>query len=129
MLIIPIPSVIAKPFVDEYCKDYGIPTDHSPDWGHEVHWVGAILRGEIHAIIGYIALAEGIYVHAYHHSKTFAGKRAFRVLNAFTYSMKMPLWGYIRNDNSSMLHRMLKENWVIVDSTETETLVNWSCYN
>ena len=129
MLIVQIPSALAKPFVDEYCKEYGINTANSPDYGHEVHWLGAISRGEIQAVIGYVALEEGIYVHGYFMKHTFTGRKAFLALNKFTYDLQTPLWGYIRNDNPDMFYRMLKEGWSIAGGTDNETLVNWSCYN
>ena len=129
ILIVPIPSVLAKPFVDQYCDDFGTSKENSPNYGLDVLWYGAISHGQIQAVIGYVALPEGVYVHSYHHMKTFAGKRSFLALNTFTYNLKMPLWGYIRNDNPSMFYRMLKEGWAVVGGTDNETLVNWSCYN
>ena len=129
MIIVRIPSELAKPFVDQYCIEYGLSIEGGPDWGHNVTWMGAVLRGKVQAVIGYIAIPEGIYVHSYHKLEGTAGTRAFLALNVFTYRLKMNLWGYIRKNNAKMLTRMLKEGWTVALETEEETLVNWSCYN
>lgn len=128
-IIIRIPSELAKPFVDAYCDEYEISKENSPDYGFEVKWVGAVLQGEIQAVLGFVALPQGVYCHAYHFKNGNTGRRAFLALNEFTYKLKQPLWGYIDRRNEKMLNRMLKEGWEIALDHGKDTLIHWPCYN
>jgi hypothetical protein len=125
-LIVRIPKELAAPFSISYCEKFGVPAEGGPDYGLNVLWYGAVYKGAIRAVIGYVALPEGIYVHGYYMDGSCYGPRAFMALNKFTYDLNMPLWGYIREDNPKMWNRMLKEGWAIAKSNGTDLLV---CYS
>lgn len=89
-------------------------------------WFGASLNNVTRAVIGLVAIPEGVYILGIFQDDTSQGMRAIMALNRWMYDLKMPLWGHIREDNPKMWNRALKDGAQIRGSTKNkELLMHW----
>ena len=110
-LIIPVHKNAAVSFTQEYCEKYGVEWHGDPNYGHNVYWYGAVCRGDLRAVIGFVDVPEGIMIWGFYGDKSIHSPRTLLALTKLAYSLSTTLYAYVHKDNVKMLSHCFREGW------------------
>lgn len=97
-------------FTQDYCEKYGVEWHGDPNYGHDVIWYGALHKGDLRAVIGFVDVPDGVMVWGFYG----ISPKNLLALTKFCYAMRVTLYAYVHKDNVKMLSHCTKERWEIV---------------
>lgn len=127
-----IPDHMARPFVYNYCKAWGIPFDADTDfeYGQAVLWMGAFYKGGLRAVIGLMGFDEipdDLYIYGFYGDGTPNEKRPLRGLIDFLFRFPQPnKYGFVHVKNKKMLDLWAKYGGKVIElgeDTENQLMV------